>query len=68
MTEIKTYPEMNKNIIGYLELMDMPITLYAAQRIKELETEAEDLENDIAAMLVDHARLEEKFDSAIEKS
>lgn len=35
--EIKTYPEMDKKIIGLLEKMGDPVSLYAA--IKSLEVE-----------------------------
>lgn len=41
---VTTYPEMNKKIVGILELdKDNPISLYAAQRIRELEKELEEL-------------------------
>ena len=43
MKEIKTYEEMNKQICGLLKLNGDNVSLYAAQRIKELEAENERL-------------------------
>ncbi len=34
----KTYPEMNEKIVGILQIDDSPHSQYAAQRIKELES------------------------------
>lgn len=39
MKEIKTYEEMNKQICGLLKLSGDNVSLYAAQRIQELEAE-----------------------------
>lgn len=39
MADIKTYPEMNAQIISLLRLSEDPICLYAAQRIEELEAD-----------------------------
>lgn len=39
MNDIKTYEEMNNKICGLLRLNGDNVSLYAAQRIKELETE-----------------------------
>lgn len=36
---ITTYPEMNEQIKDILKLSENPASLYAAQRIEELETE-----------------------------
>lgn len=43
MSEIKTYDEMNKQICGLLRLAGDNVSLYAAQRITELEAENADL-------------------------
>lgn len=43
MTEIKTYDEMNGKICGLLRFNGDNVSLYAAQRITELETENADL-------------------------
>ncbi len=34
---MKTYPEMNQKIIDLLKMSDNPVSLYAAERIEELE-------------------------------
>lgn len=39
MNDIKTYEEMNNKICGLLRLNGDNVSLYAAQRIKELEAE-----------------------------
>ena len=36
---MKTYPEMNAKIVGLLKMKDDPVSLYAAARIEELETD-----------------------------
>lgn len=43
MNEIKTYDEMNKQICGLLRLAGDNVSLYAAQRIAELEAENAEL-------------------------
>ena len=43
MSEIKTYEEMNKQICGLLKLSGDNVSLYAAQRIQELEAENDKL-------------------------
>lgn len=43
MNEIKTYEEMNKQICGLLRLNGDNVSLYAAQRITELEAENAEL-------------------------
>lgn len=43
MSEIKTYDEMNKQICGLLRLAGDNVSLYAAQRIAELEAENSEL-------------------------
>lgn len=43
MKEIKTYEEMNKQICGLLKLSGDNVSLYAAQRIQELEAENDKL-------------------------
>lgn len=37
MPKVKTYPEMNKKIVGLLRISSEPIDLYAAQLIEELQ-------------------------------
>lgn len=37
--EIKTYPEMDKNIVEYLAMTGVGMSLYAAKRIEELEAQ-----------------------------
>ena len=57
MAEVRTYAEMNEKIVGILRLSDLPVDLYAAQRIEELEKEKTEAYNrgvkdgaDLAAM------------------
>ncbi|MCK5615576.1 hypothetical protein KAR91_77645 [Candidatus Pacearchaeota archaeon] len=40
---MKTYPAMNKEIVGLLRISKRPHHLYAAQRIEELESITEEL-------------------------
>lgn len=35
--EIKTYPQMNKDLKDFLRLTEQPMAIYAAARIEELE-------------------------------
>ncbi|MDD3906460.1 MAG: hypothetical protein PHS46_08090 [Candidatus Omnitrophica bacterium] len=45
---LRTYPEMNKNIVGILRInSDNPTGLYAANRIEELESRVKELEEKI---------------------
>ncbi len=39
MSEIHTYPEMDAKLVKILRISENPTSLYAAQRIEELETE-----------------------------
>lgn len=48
MTEIKTYDEMNGKICGLLRFNGDNVSLYAVQRIKELESENERLRKQLS--------------------
>lgn len=43
MSEVHTYGEMNRRIVGILRNAELPHDSYAAQRIEELEAHASDL-------------------------
>lgn len=44
-TQIKTYPEANKNLKNFLKMTDNFMSLYALKRIDELEKEVSLLKN-----------------------
>ena len=39
MNEMKIYPEMDKEIIKLLDMEGMPLSIYAARYIEQLQTE-----------------------------
>lgn len=65
--DIKTYEEMNANICGLLRLNGDQVSLYAAQRIKELEDENQSLRDRIGKAIEIPCEVGDKVYSISEK-
>lgn len=64
---METYPKMNEQIIGLLELNGDPISRYAALRIRELEKKLAEAENESEALGSAKLRAE-KLEKALERA
>lgn len=63
---MKTYPEMDKEIIKLLDMEGMPLSVYAARYIEKLQAENAELRATLSEMETVEKELRARLENAVE--